>query len=176
MDKIIELPLIRQQYDTEDKDWADRTCGICSLEMLLENRGHKKSPIMDLVDEALEINGYIPGIGWKHSAIVELAKKRGLNMGFIVQFPGTIEEKEKYLKFISDNIQNEKPLLASLYYQLDKSNGGHVVIINGTRHSEDDQLLGFFIQDPSEYQGQHNYFITVDDFLDYWRGGLIYLL
>ncbi len=173
MDKIIELPLVRQQHDTGDKDWADRTCGICSLEMILEGLGFKKNSVMDLVNEAVAMNGYIPKVGWKHSALAEVAKRHGLPMDFIVQFPKTPEEKMVYVKFILDKIKNGTPLLVSIYFQLDKKNSGHVAVVNGARF-EGDEVLGFYIQDPSEYKGQHNYFLNIEEFLDNWRGGLIY--
>lgn len=96
-------------------------------------------------------------------------------MDFVVQFPKTLEEKQKYLELIRTKIEAGLPLLVSIYSQLDKNNGGHVVVINGIRYQED-VVAGFFIQDPSEYKGKHNYFLELSEFLDNWRGGLIYVV
>ena len=172
-ENIIQLPLIRQYHDTADKNWAPKTCALSSLEMVLEYLKFPKSSVMELVNEAVALDGYIPNVGWKHKIIVELAKRRGLAMDFVVQFPQTLEEKRKYTGLICARIKAGLPVLSSVYSQLDKNNGGHMVVINGIRH-EGDAVAGFFIQDPNEYKGKHNYFLGLDEFLDNWRGGLIY--
>jgi hypothetical protein len=173
-EKIIQLPLIRQYHDTEDSEWAPKTCALSSLEMLLEYLKFPKSSIMELVNEANVLNGYIPNVGWRHKVVIELAQRRGLSMDFLVQFPKALEEKKKYIEFIHAKIEAGLPVLASMYSQLDKNNGGHVVVINGIGYEGKD-LLGFFIQDPNEYLGKHNYFLGLEVFLDNWRGGLIYV-
>ncbi len=173
-EKIIQLPLIRQYHDTADSQWAPKTCALSSLEMLLEYLNFPKNSVMELVNEANILGGYVSGVGWKHQVIVELAKKRGLFLDFLVQFPKTLEEKKKHTEFIRMKIEAGLPVLASMYSQLDKNNGGHVVVINGIGCKGKD-ILGFFIQDPNEYLGKHNYFLDLGVFLDNWRGGLIYV-
>ncbi len=173
-DKIIQIPLIRQYHDTADSEWAPKTCTLSSLEMLLEYLKLPKSSVMELVNEANTLEGYIPNVGWRHKAIIELAKRRGLSMDFLVKFPKTQEEKREYVEFIRTKIEAGLPVLASMYSQLDKSKGGHVVVINGVS-CEGKDVSGFFIQDPNEYLGKHNYFLELGVFLDNWRGGLIYV-
>ena len=126
-----------------------------------------------LVDEARKMGGYFEGVGWKHKTIVDLAKKYGHKLSFIKKFPKTITEKSKWLKKLEKNIVQGKPVMASIYYKLSKKNGGHVVVVNGVRKNGK-IVIGYHIQDPDSHFRGNNYYISKDEFLLGWRGGMIY--
>jgi len=175
-DIFIDLPLVNQKTDTKDKKWANKSCGVCSLKMVLEfiNPRHKKLKIMGLIKMGLLKNGYIKNIGWKHNALVELADNCGVKMRFQKKFLKMPAEKRKGLAFIEKNIENNKPVIVSVFYNLDPRNGGHLVVVRGFR-SSGGRILGYHIQDPDPSKRGHNHFVAKKEFLKGWRGGMIWL-
>ena len=171
----ITIPLVSQAKDVKDKKWKKRSCAICSMKMVLgfSNKKHLDIELGQLIDEAHKLGGYLEGIGWKHRTVSELAKRYGLKLGFIKKFPKTIKEKSKWLKEMEEGIAKGKPVMASIYYKLSRKNGGHIVVINGIRKNGK-LTLGYHVQDPDDRFKGHNYFITKDEFLLGWRGGMIY--
>lgn len=174
-DLIIKIPLVDQRKDVKDKKWKKKSCAICSMKMMMEfsNKKHLKIDIGQLANEAMKMRGYLKNIGWKHKTIIDLAKKYGINLGFIKQFPKTLKEKSKWLKKLEDSIVKGKPVMVSIYYKLSKKNGGHVVVVNGIRKNGK-IILGYHIQDPDNSFRSNNYCVSKDKFLLGWRGGMIY--
>lgn len=175
---LIEMPVVNQRRDTKSEKgkinshWASRTCAICSLKMLLsfKNQEHMGLPVMALVKEALAIDGYIKGIGWKHQALVDLAAKRKIKMGrgFFKE-----AEKKKGLRILENSLLRGKPAIASVFFKFNPKNGGHMIVVRGIKKQGRD-VLGFYIQDPDPSFKGHFYFASREDFLKNWRGGLIY--
>ena len=166
----IKLPLC-DQYDPEhDSQWAHRMCAVCSLWMLLKlHNPDLNVSVMDLVTRGLAKDGYIEKIGWKHAVIVELAKDFGLQLQYAKKFFYSPEEKESGLLIINLNLENGQPVLVSVF----SPNGSHVLVVCGFKDS-DDNVAGYYIQDPNGRVHGHNYFLTKQEFLSSWRGGLIY--
>ena len=77
MKKIIEVPHFVQFYNIKDGKWQGRSCGIASLAMILDYYG-LPCDLDQLVKEGLKLDGYVRGVGWKHQAVVTLAKTQGL--------------------------------------------------------------------------------------------------
>jgi len=175
-DILINLPLVNQKTDTGDKKWANKTCGVCSLKMVLGylNPKHKKLKVMSLVKKGLKKGGYMKNIGWKHSALVDLAADYGVKMRFQKIFLKKKKEKEGGLKFIIKNIKRGKPVIASVHYGFNPRRNGHLVAVNGVRISGK-RVFGFYIQDPYPTKKGNNYFVTKAEFLKGWRGGMIWL-
>lgn len=174
-DIVISVPLVDQNKDVKDKKWKKKSCAICSAKMMIgfSNKKHLEVDIGELIEEARKLGGYLEGIGWRHKAISRLAKKYGAKLGFIKKFPKTIEEKSKWLKKLENGIMKGKPAMASVYYKLNKKNGGHVVMVNGVR-KDGKIVLGYHIQDPDSRFKGNNYYISKDKFILGWRGGMIY--
>ncbi len=170
---IIEMSLVNQRRDTHDKKWAGKTCAICCLKMVLtfKNKKYSDLEIMDLVRKGLLLDGYINEVGWKHKVLVELAKKYGVNMKFQKLFFYSSEEKLKGLGIINGNILKKRPVIVSVLNK--KRNGGHMVVINGLRKNGR-AVEGYSILDP-DFKDKTAYFVTKDDFINNWRGGLILL-
>ena len=166
----IKLPTCNQ-YDAEhDLEWSHRICAICSLWILLKHHNSKFNlSVMDLVKKGLGKNGYIENIGWKHETIVELAKDFGLDIQYVKKFFYTPEEKESGLLIINHNLENGQPVLVSVH----RSQGSHMLVVHGFKES-DGEVVGYYIQDPDGRVNGHNYFLTKQEFLSSWRGGLIY--
>lgn len=165
---LIDVPVCNQR--NLPPEWSWRGCAICSLWMLLKHHDSKlKISVMDLVGQGIAKDGYLEPVGWKHSAIVELAKDFGLELQYAKEFFHTPEEKESGLLIINRNLENGQPVMASVF----RGQDSHIFVIHGFKESSS-QLIGYYIQDPDGREYGHNYFITKEEFLNSWRGGLIY--
>lgn len=174
-DIILTIPLVDQHRDVKDKKWKKKACTICSVKMMMgfSNKKHLEIEIGQLINEALKMGGYLKNIGWKHKVVSDLAKGYGVRLGFLKRFPKTLKEKSGWLKKLEDGIIKGKPAMASLYFKLDKKNGGHVVVVNGMRE-KGKIVIGYHIQDPDSRFRGNNYYISKDKFLLGWRGGMLY--
>ena len=170
----IEVPICNQHDKTHEESWAYRMCAPCSLWMLLKhhNPDFSLSPL-ELRDELISKNGYLENIGFKHQALAEMGKEYGLPLTFAKKFFYTPEEKEVGMKIINANLKAGHPVIVSVFYQLNPAKGGHMVVIQGVQEFSG-QTIGYYVQDPDSSFRGHNYFLTREEFLAGWRGGLIY--
>lgn len=170
----INLPVCDQFNQTHDPEWAHRMCAICSLHMLLKhhNPEFSVSPA-GLLEQGLAANAYLENIGWKHAGVVQLAAVHGLPLQYAQRFFYTPEEKEVGLKLINQNLKNNQPVMVSVFHELNPSKAGHMVVIHGLQEFNA-TTIGYHIQDPDSRWRGHNYFLTRQEFIDGWRGGLIY--
>lgn len=173
---LLDLPLVNQKTDTRDSNWAEKTCGICSVKMVLEyiSPEHKGLEVMSLVRKSLKEGGYIEKTGWKHSALVDIASDHGVKMDFQKKFLKKAGERKRGLVFIERNIRNKKPVIVSIFWNFNPHRGGHLVVVRGLRLS-DKRVLGYYIQDPYPLKRGNNYFVTKKEFLKGWRGGMMWL-
>ncbi len=170
----IDLPVCNQFDDAHEKEWAHRICAICSLWILLKLHDPKFSrSVMDLVHEAVARDGYLENIGWKHAALVALAGEYGLTLHHAAKFFYTREEKESGLAIINKNLENRHPVIVSVFHELNPAKAGHMVVINGLQKFRN-KTIGYYIQDSDPRFRGHNYFLTREEFLNGWRGGLVY--
>lgn len=174
-DLILRIPLVNQTMDTDNKEWASRSCAICALKMIIgwKNPGLMETPVMALVKNGLEADGYLENIGWKHKVLVDLAGCYGVKMSFVEKFFRTKTQKTKGLGMVNKKLIAGEPVLVSVFYKFNKDNGGHVVVLHGLRKNKN-RIRGYFIQDPEPSFRGANYFVPKAEFSDNWRGGLIY--
>lgn len=176
----INLSIVNQRRDTRflngrlNEGWAYRTCAICSLKMVLSwhNEKYQKIPITKLVNQGLKLDGYIEGVGWRHQTVVDLARLYGLNLKR--KFCKTKISKLRGLGIINKKIEKGLPVMLSIFYKLNKNNGGHIVVVNGIKKSSC-RVIGYHIQDPDHRFRGNNYYITKSQLIDNWRGGVIYI-
>lgn len=176
-DILLEVPYVDQLADTKNKAWAERACGICSLKMVLgfvKPEMVLRVKVMDLVRRALKTDGYIANIGWKHSALVNLAAEYGLKMKFQKKFPKTLAEKKARLVFVDRQLSRCRPVIASVHRNFEPGRGGHLVVVSGIR-VRGGKTLGYHISDPHSKDRGARYYVARNEFLKGWRGGLIWL-
>lgn len=175
-DILINIPLVDQLKDVKDKKWKKKSCTICSVKMMIgfNNKKYLKVDVGELINEAIKLDGYLEGIGWKHKTISKLAKKYSIKLDFIKKFPKNFKEKSRWLRKIEDGIIEGKPSMVSVYYKFNRKNGGHIVLINGIKKNGK-IVLGYHIQDPDSRFKGNNYYISKDKFLLGWRGGMLWL-
>ncbi len=175
IDIKIQLPVCNQFDEAHGSEWGKKICPVCSLWMLIKHHNPNFNvPVMDLVKECLDAGGYLENIGWKHAAIAELGRKYGLNLTHAQKFFYTPEEKEEGMKIINESLKAGKPVIFSLFNSLNPAKSSHMAVINGLQEFND-TTIGYYIQDPDGRWRGHNYFLARQDFLDGWRGGLIWV-
>jgi ABC-type bacteriocin/lantibiotic exporter with double-glycine peptidase domain len=163
-----ETPKYSQHLDVEESDWQDKSCGILCLKTLLDYWGEKEGiPHRDadeLIQEGLSIDGYIPGVGWKHKELVELARQHGFD-GENLEWPD--EHPDVAFNKAVPHLM-EHPIMASVHKNLIEGNGGHLVVVTGY---EDGKI---FYNDPdSELRDDVERSVTLKEFLDGWKQRIV---
>ena len=165
MKKILEVPHWIQFYDISDDQWQGRSCGIVSLAMILEYYGVQVD-LNDLIEQGLEKDGYIKGIGWKHQIICDLAREYGLK---------SQRTENEVIDNLVESLERDEPVIISIHKNFDISKGGHLVVLNGY-YVANNELLGFYLNDPVGASYKHkNQFIKLDKFLEGWKKRVIYV-
>jgi len=170
----INLPICNQHDKSHEEAWAYRMCAPCSLWMVLKH--HDSALVLtpvELREKLITGDGYLDNVGFKHQVMAEMGQKYGLPLIHARKFFYTPEEKEIGMKIINSNLQENHPVITSIFHHLNPSKGGHMVVVHGFQEFAG-QTIGYYIQDPDASFRGHNYFLTRQEFLDGWRGGLIW--
>lgn len=165
MKTLLEIPHIVQYFDVENDFWQGRSCGIVSLAMIFEYYGVNVS-LEDLIETGLRVDGYIDGVGWKHDAIVELAKGEGFESHRV---------EDDSIESLIESLNRSEPVIVSIYRDFDLENGGHLAVLNGY-FENDGELIGFYVTDPVGASYKHkDQFIKIDKFMVGWKKRSIYI-
>jgi len=163
-----DTPEYSQFLDVDDEEWRDKCSGILSLKMLLDFWSGQSdiSPedVEDLISEALEINAYIPDVGWKHKELVEVAQNHGLggeNFDWVGEHPDVAFNR--VIPHLS-----EHPIMVSIRKDLVKDNPGRLVVLTGY---EDGKI---FYNDPdAKTRGDIKRNAPLQKFLDGWKHKIV---
>jgi ABC-type bacteriocin/lantibiotic exporter with double-glycine peptidase domain len=165
MKKIIDVSHFIQIYDVNSENWQKRSCGIVSLAMVLDYYGISVNPDK-LIELGLDNNGYIEGVGWEHQALCGLATYYGLK---------SHRSEDDTIDNLLSSLDRNEPVIISIFKEWDQSNGGHIVVLNGF-YASDDELLGFYVNDPVGASYKHkDEFIPLDKFVVGWKKRAIYV-
>lgn len=129
---------------------------------------------MDLLDRCRELGGYIDNVGWRHDTLVRLAREYEADADYQKIFYGREKSKEEGLKFIDKKLMKGEPIMASIHFAFDPSLGGHLVLVNGYQ-IEGKDIVSYHVLDPYPNKRGTEYFVSQEEFLKGWRGGLIWL-
>ena len=171
----IPIIIIDQNKAIGNTSWARRICAICSLKMVLNYFDKKTAAasITRLVKEGLKNDGYLVGVGWKHKALVKLARNRGIALRRL--FAKTPAYRARGLALIRYNISHHAPVIVSMR-SLRNTRGGHIVVIHGIKIDTKNTVAGYYIADPDGRGKGNRYFLSREQFAALWRGGLLYAL
>ena len=169
---LIELSVYDQWKDTGNDNWVGKSCSICSLKTMLVFKDSKNSElkITKLIQEGLDADGYAEGIGWKHQGLVDIARNHGIELKFQKQF-FTGEGKTGGLDFINKILLKRQPVMASIMNR--NKDGGHMVVVHGFQDKGADNVEYYILDYDS--RGRNRYALSKQEFLDSWRGGLLWL-
>lgn len=177
MKKTIEVPHFAQYLDVEDKSWQERTCAIVSLVMVMSYFGTEVD-----VNEAVEVGqsikikdpkrgmvgGYDPNFGWRHDAILALAKKYGFE---------AYRTEEDTVENLLESLSKNEPVIVNIYKNFDPKEGGHLAVLTGF-FSDDKagEIISFYINDPIGIPYKYkNMGIPYDVFMKGWKKRSIYV-
>ena len=168
--------IINQIIDTGDDKWNKYSCGICVLKMLMVFRKpeFKDLSVMTLLNQALERNGYIENVGWKHQILVDVAALYGVPMSFQKEFFNTPAKKKIGIKIINEKLNSGLPVAVSVLREFNVSDSTHLVIAEGLA-KVGPFIRGYIIADPHPGRRGNRYTVSKKEFLAGWRGGMIYL-
>jgi hypothetical protein len=170
----IDVPVCDQYDKAHEESWAYRMCAPCALWMLLKH--HDKHFVLTpthVCKELIAAGGYLENVGFKHAAIAELGQKYGLPLTYAKKFFYNLEEKEVGMKIINDCLKHRRPVIVTMFSHLTPGRGGHMVVVHGFQEFNG-KTIGYYLQSSDATFRGHQYFLTLDEFLPNWRGGLIW--
>lgn len=172
---MVKVILVNQLLDTDDENWSHHSCGICVLKMLMvfKKPELRDIPVKTLIGQALERNGYIQNVGWKHQALIEVAALYGVPMDFQKEFFSTPEKKKEGIKIINEKLATG-PVAVSVFKEFNISNNAHLVVIEGLSKIGP-FVTGYKIADPFPGARGNRYTVSKNEFLNGWRGGLLWI-
>ncbi len=175
-DIVIENIPVVDQLEASDKFWKFRACGVAVIKMLLvsQNKDLNRLSLDELIKEGLECGAYVENVGWRHQGLVCLAEKHGVFLTFQKEFFKTVKDKTKGLKIINDELRSERPVAVSVHLGFNGQKDSHLLLAVGM-NLKNSSATGYYIQDPYKGIRGHKYFVTKKEFLDGWRGGMIWV-
>lgn len=120
------IPRYSQHLDIREPEWQPKSCGVVAVGMVLAYWGNRSKP-QRLLREALFLGAYVPGIGWAHRGLAELAEQQGFygkNFDWFSEPP--VRAFEKLIRHV-----NRYPVIASIHKQFKVENGGHLIVVTG---------------------------------------------
>jgi hypothetical protein len=178
MKKQLDIEHTCQCNNSIPEEWHVRVCGLACVKMILGHRKIKNS-LLDLLNEGQSIGAYNPSIGWDHNGLVRLLRNHGVSAysqefrsveidiesGEMNRNPIEDEFVEKGLKKIRESIDNNNPVMVSVFPGFGDNNSPHLVLITG--YNEE----GLFFHDPDNSKGEIKkaYPISREHFLRFWR-------
>lgn len=110
--------------------WRERACGIACVQMLLHAQQGRLIPAGQLIEEAIALAAYRPGVGWLHSGLARLLTERGLPAEAKLL---SAEELIKHLLRGGIAILSVTPTLGTVRSSPEAraSRGGHLVLCHG---------------------------------------------
>lgn len=175
MQKILEIPHWEQFLDVADPIWQERSCAIISLAMVLNyygkeidvERAIQKGLKMKVYDPELGIvGGHDPKFGWRHDAIIGLAKYHGFEANRM---------ENDCLENLLAALNREEPVIISIHKKFDQKNDGHLVVLTGY-YQAGGKIVTLFVNDPIGNPYKHkNIYIPLEKFMGGWKKKAIYV-
>jgi len=156
---IPDVPFYSQFKDISAPEWQKIGCGIASLAMLIEfNKPGSVSSVNALLKEGIAAGAYLEGAGWKHSGLISLANKYGLEAASYEL--SRLDKDAAFAKF--EEFLKEGPVMASIHYKFDpKSTIPHLVVITGINGDT------VYYNDPAGKSAGEK--ISLQDFMKAWK-------
>ncbi len=123
-----KVPAYSQLLDVPDKEWQLRACGIVSLKMAMDSLSPELSPpITELIRNGLVLDAFIPGVGWKHAGLKNIAEQ----LGFAAETYDWFKEEPSAAWGMLLPLLEKAPVIASIHKDLIPGTSGHLVVLTG---------------------------------------------
>lgn len=152
-----------QHLDLSHDEHKLKGCGIASLGMLL---GDKITNLDELYHLGLDQGAYLPGVGWRHAGLANLAKHFGFKNSYNLDLAK--ESLDVALNKLKEELK-QGPVLASVFTNYEPGHKeGHIVVLLSLT---DDQAE---VLDPAakDHADIHQ-FIPTTKFINGWKKRLI---
>jgi hypothetical protein len=137
---------------SEYAHWADRSCGIACVKMLVEAFGGPQQPMMSWIRAGLGLDGYrvergadgqLFEVGWVHKALAELIRP----------YAAACWPEAAGLSEIVAHLRQARALIASVSYEIGTPgpvtrSGGHLVVVTGAELTAG-ELTALHLHNPS---------------------------
>jgi hypothetical protein len=169
------VPFSSQYTDLGHHEWRARGCGITALKMVMDywhtiDEANRTASLESVLGEGLRAGAYLPGIGWSHRGLVEIARHFGYD-GFNVDAAlnsSASKSAEQAWGMLCAELEHG-PVLASVFSGLNPARGGgHIITVTGFH----DGLV--FFNDPEEMsEREGRKIIAVEAFLSAFKNRYI---
>lgn len=152
-----------QHLDLSHDEHKLKGCGIASLGMLL---GDKVSNLDELYKLGLEQDAYLPGIGWRHAGLAELARHFGFANSYNLDLAK--ESLEVALNKLKAELK-QGPVLVSVFANYEPGHKeGHIVVLLSLTDNQAEVL------DPAaQNHADIRQFLPAGKFITGWKKRLI---
>lgn len=165
-DHQLSIPFRSQRLHVAEENEPGRACGMTCVWMALAGYGAPVIELNEIIALGKKCGGLIDGVGWNHIFLVHVIRLYGFactryDKKDAKVLPGDMPE------VFAEHIEQGDPVLVSLR----QNQGGHIVLVVGTRRDEYGNLMGFFIHDPDVFdvsRGQYQY-LPRSAFIERWR-------
>jgi len=163
-----DVPAYSQFLDVDDEKWNGKSCGIVSLKMLLDywDNESEVTPegINNLITEALASDAYIPGVGWRHKGLVDVARAHGLEGE---NLDWTSEHQDIAFNKVIPHLAKH-PVMASVFKNLKPGESGHLVVATGYESGK------VFYNDPDSKERENiEKSAPLNEFLNGWTRRIV---
>lgn len=152
-----------QYLDIKNPVWREKACGIASLGMIL---GDEVSSLEELYQLGLNDGAYLPGVGWRHAGLVDLAK----HFGFLSSYNLDLAQMDtsEALAKLKGELKNG-PVIVSVFAHYEHGHKeGHLIVLLSLNDSEAEVL------DPAAPTREDiHQFIPTEKFVTGWKKRLI---
>lgn len=136
------------------EQWADRSCAIACMMMLLRSWTNYNGDMMQLVSEVLAIDGFHQGVGWKHGAMCQVLQNHGISAQI---------ERDLTIDQLQNILMQGRAVILSVNSRITPG-GGHMVLLIADEY-------GIKMLDPYNEDGLGGVkYISIEELLPVMRG------
>jgi len=122
--------------------WADRSCAIAVIDMVLQSQFDFEGTLASLVELAYANGAYLENVGWKHNGMVELLRAYHLHAEIF---------REDSLYRCFEYLLADIFVIASIKSRV-TAGGSHMILLKGFRKTKEETII--YVNDPYNYDGQ----------------------
>jgi len=124
-----KIKFISQHDERLPADWRERSCGIVALAMVIGYHLNETAPsIAEVWTKGLELDAYLPKVGWKHRELAKVAQSYGLE-AYNRDLALLNDPAKAWQEFLQDLAVS--PLVVSIRkdFSTDTSVGSHLIVV-----------------------------------------------
>ena len=157
------VPLYSQFLDVPSRPWKRRACGAVALRSMLMYWNISISA-SQLIREGQHLNAFVPGIGWTHKGLAQLAKRHGL---YGKNFDWAKKTPNDAFHSLMTHLR-KYPVIASIHHDFKTKNTGHLIVLTGYNTS-----TIFYNEPASKTRKNITQHISLSRFLYGWKRRII---